>query len=230
MDSQNSPLGILSLTGKNFAVGLSVLVSLNGCATQHSMTVGELLGIKPQTAQSPQLSSTSSEPGRSVPVDKTDAGTSVDSALLQLEKNDLTSIFSGVEKGCDLTSREGKMLMHWLNDMQSGKLPRRPDLGHKLNAALGTPKIKLENAAWIIEIPVTGTFRDLTLLRFDRWIGDENDLSGFALIFKEPMPTVKRKLAKIKFVANSEGHNKARFSTIPAKPKRAALICDFGFD
>lgn len=159
-------------------------------------------------------------------VDK-NGGTAPSTKHLGVTKNsnDLTAVLGNFNKGCDVPTAEGRALMKWLATLHEGKMSSRPDMGSVLNSAIGTPNIHQEKDFWMADFPISGTYHGLTVTNIKQWAMKDSGMTGFTMVFKEPMTSVKKRLAKIKFSADEAG-DKAELTMTATKPPRAALICD----
>lgn len=155
-------------------------------------------------------------------------GTNMARAAEATTKVDLTPLLSGVEKDCASANRKFDTVIAWLTT-QTGKAPVVAKAGPELRAAIGKAPIKVKDDgdSWTLSMPLpNASYRGAALVGMDRWIGKDNGVNGFSLLFADSPAAVTKAIGKIRPAkANEEAIVPQLFGE--KGTSRTVLMCDF---
>lgn len=134
--------------------------------------------------------------------------------------------FRGYERGCAVQDKNGQEFLKWLAAIDDrGNLGVQPIFAPQFSQAIGKPSKKDQGDHWLLSIPVkNGSFDGLKVKLMERWIGKDNGIAGFAIVFNEPDSAVNKKFRKKRFTTNEMGSKPSiHKNRIHGK---LALVCD----
>ena len=141
---------------------------------------------------------------------------------------DLTPYFSNMEKDCSTSNKLNAELTAWLVPDEKGRMKSQKSAPQSIASVVGHTKVKNAGESWTVSAATAeAQYKGVSVKRIDRWSGKDNGISGFSLIFAEPLAVVGKKLHVAKAVKDSEQTMPQLLETKDESKTVATLVCDF---